>query len=512
MKKNNRALCSLLIATCLTLSSVVIAQDSDGSTRRPNSEKLASNQLNALAPLNCNGEPAAPSRMTLPLGKSTLLRLPEPVSNRTLGNPAVAQAMLVSPETLYLLGVEIGSTNMIVQGRSGRCSAIDVVVTLDPSALQATLLDLMPEEKDIRVSAAADSLILSGTVSDTIAAARVNDLALAYVRRPSSVSPGALQEGMTAGNTGMNTVAQSNNLALQQLRVVNLLQVAAAQQVMLEVKIAEVSKALIDKLGVSVQGGPLSGSVTTSILSNFLVGNLGGNLSVTRASGSGVYLDAEKKDSLVKVLAEPNVMAISGQEGSFLAGGKILIPVTQDALGRIALEEKEFGVGLRFTPTVLSGGRINLRVSPEVSELSRDGVGIGNGSTQARAILPLITTRRASTTVQLADGQSFAIGGLIKNNSTANIKAFPILGELPVLGALFRSTDFQNDKTELVFVVTPRLVKPLAQPIKLPTDGLRDPGRKELFIDGKLEGNRESQRDSQSRSAPRDANSGFELK
>lgn len=516
MKKNNRALCGLLIATCLTLSGEVIAQDSDGSTRRPNSEKLASNQLNALAPLNCNGEPAAPSRMTLPLGKSTLLRLPEPVSNRTLGNPAVAQAMLVSPETLYLLGVEIGSTNMIVQGRSGRCSAIDVVVTLDPGALQATLLDLMPEEKDIRVSAAADSLILSGTVSDTIAAARVNDLALTYVRRPSSVSPGALQEGMAASNTGVNTAANSSNLALQQLRVVNLLQVAAAQQVMLEVKIAEVSKALIDKLGIGVQGSPLSGSVTTSILSNFLVGNLGGNLSVTRASGSGVYLDAEKKDSLVKVLAEPNVMAISGQEGSFLAGGKILIPVTQDALGRIALEEKEFGVGLRFTPTVLSGGRINLRVSPEVSELSRDGVGIGNGSTQARAILPLITTRRASTTVQLADGQSFAIGGLIKNNSTANIKAFPILGELPVLGALFRSTDFQNDKTELVFVVTPRLVKPLAQPIKLPTDGLREPGRKELFIDGKLEGNRESQRDSQrdsqSRSAPRDANSGFELK
>jgi pilus assembly protein CpaC len=321
---------------------------------------------------------------------------------------------------------------------------------------------------------------------------------------------------MASNNTGMNAAAQSGNLALQQLRVVNLLQVAAAQQVMLEVKVAEVSKALIDKLGFGVQGTPMSGSVTTSILSNFLVGNLGGNLSVTRASGSGVYLDAEKKESLVKVLAEPNVMAISGQEGSFLAGGRILIPVAQDALGRIALEEKEFGIGLRFTPTVLSGGRINLRVSPEVSELSRDGVGIGNGTTQARAILPLITTRRASTTVQLADGQSFAIGGLIKNNSTANIKAFPVLGELPVLGALFRSTDFQNDKTELVFVVTPRLVKPLPLPNKLPTDGLREPSRKELFIDGKLEGNRENQRESQreseSRASPRDANTGFELK
>lgn len=492
MKRSPSGACLLLLATCLGMSGTSLAQDADSAARRPNSERLASNQLSALSPLNCNGEPAAPSRVILPLGKSTLLRLPEAVTNRTLGNPAVAQAMLVSPETLYMLGVEIGSTNMIVQGKSGSCSAIDVVVTLDPTTLQATLSELLPDEKEIRISAVADSLVLSGTVSDSLVAARVHDLALAYVRRPASMSQGALQEGMGASNAGATGTAQASNLALQQMRVVNLLQVGAAQQVMLEVKVAEVSKALIDKLGVGVQGSPVNGSVTTSILSNFLVGNLGGNLSITRASGSGVYLDAEKKDSLVKVLAEPNVMAISGQEGSFLAGGKILIPVAQDALGRIALEEKEFGIGLRFTPTVLSGGRINLRVSPEVSELSRDGVGVGTGTTQARAILPLITTRRASTTVQLADGQSFAIGGLIKNNSTANIKAFPILGELPVIGALFRSTDFQNDKTELVFVVTPRLVKPLPQPSRLPTDGFQDPSRKELFIDGKLERGTES--------------------
>jgi pilus assembly protein CpaC len=268
-----------------------------------------------------------------------------------------------------------------------------------------------------------------------------------------------------------------------------MLQVIAAQQWMLEVKVAEVSKTLLDKLRVGIDGGPTTGGgITYSILSNFLVGNLGGNLGITRASGSGVVLDAEKKDSLVKVLAEPNVMAISGQEGSFLAGGRILIPVAQDGFGRVTLEEKEFGVGLKFTPTVLAGGRINLRVAPEVSELAREGVGIGAANTQNRSILPLITTRRASTTVQLADGQSFAIGGLIKNNATSNIKAFPILGEIPVIGALFRSTDFQNDRTELVFVVTPRLVKPLPANYKLPTDGYRAPNRKELFIDGKLEG------------------------
>jgi pilus assembly protein CpaC len=499
-----------LVGSLILVTSYASSQEMKSLSQRPASEKLAPNQVGALQPLNCNGEPAAPSMMTLPIGKSTLLKLPEPITNRTLGNPSVAQAMLVSPETLYLLGVEIGATNMIVQGRSGRCSAIDVVVTIDTSALQSALRELMPEEKDIRVTAAADSLILSGTVSDALVASRVHDLALAYVRRPANVSTAAQQEGMANTSVGTSQTALTNNLNLQQLRVVNLLQVAAAQQVMLEVKVAEVSKALIDKLGVGIQGGPQIGSVTYSILSDFLVGNVGGNLGISRASGSGVYLDAEKKDSLVKVLAAPNVMAISGQEGSFLAGGKILIPVAQDVLGRVTLEEKEFGVGLKFTPTVLAGGRINLRVAPEVSELSREGIGIsantGGGTVQARSILPLITTRRASTTVQLADGQSFAIGGLIKNNTTSNIKAFPILGELPILGALFRSTDFQNDKTELVFVVTPRLVKPLPVNAKLPTDSYREPTRKELFIDGKLEGSGDKAPKAQ------DGSAGFELK
>ena len=507
---------SVVAAGLLITTGAASAQDAaQMRNARPSSEKLAPSQVGALQPLNCNGEPAAPSMMTLPIGKSTLLKLPEPVSNRTLGNPSVAQAMLVSPETLYLLGVEIGATNMIVQGKSGRCSAIDVVVTMDPGALQSALHELMPEEKDIKVSAAADSLILSGTVSDSLAASRVNDLALAYVRRPASVSPGAQQEGMAGGNSG-NAQLTGANIAQQQMRVVNLLQVAAAQQVMLEVKVAEVSKALVDKLGVKVSGGPLIGSVNYTILSDFLIGQLGGGAAIKRPSGSGVELTAEKKDSLVKVLAEPNVMAISGQEGSFLAGGKILIPVAQDALGRVTLEEKEFGVGLKFTPTVLAGGRINLRVAPEVSELSREGVGIsgstststGASVTQSLSILPLITTRRASTTVQLADGQSFAIGGLIKNNTTSNIKAFPILGELPILGALFRSTDFQNDKTELVFVVTPRLVKPLPTNTKLPTDGYREPSRKELFIDGKLEGGGSEATKAESK----DGAAGFELK
>ncbi len=290
-----------------------------------------------------------------------------------------------------------------------------------------------------------------------------------------------------------------------------MLSVGSAQQVMLEVKIAEVSKSLVDKLGVGISGSPTSGSWTWGVVSNFLSGTLGGNLSAVRATGSTVAVEAQKKDGLIKILAEPNIMAISGQEGSFLAGGKILIPVAQDATGtsnRITLEEKEFGVGIKFTPTVLAGGRINLQVAPEVSELSREGVGISATGASNRAILPLITTRRASTTVQLMDGQSFAIGGLIKNNTTANITAFPILGEIPIIGALFRSTDFQKDRTELVFVVTPRLVKPLAVAYRLPTDGMNDPSRKELFIDGQLESGK-TQKDNPN---AKDGLGGFNLK
>jgi len=400
-----------------------------------------------------------------------------------------------------------------LQGKRGSCSVIDVAVTMDPGGLMNTFKELMPEEKDIRVTAAADSLVLSGTVTDSIAVARAVELAQAYVRRPAVMSQAAQQEGLANTQSGST---QQTNLQLQQLRVINLLTDSSAQQVMLEVKVAEVSKSLIDKLGASVTGSPSSGMWTYNLLSNFITGTLGGKASITRSTGTKIAIEAEKKDGLVKILAEPNVMAISGQEGSFLAGGKILIPVAQNNNGggiTISLQEKEFGIGLRFTPTVLSGGRINLQVAPEVSELSKDGVGISNFNNTATQILPLITTRRASTTVQLGDGQSFAIGGLIKNNTTTNIKAFPILGELPIIGALFRSSDFQNDRTELVFVVTPRLVKPLPAVGPLPTDNYKDPSRTDVFLNGRLEGkNREQGRDASEGDNPKADPNNFEMK
>jgi pilus assembly protein CpaC len=436
--------------------------------------------------LRCSGQAAAPGGMSLQLGKSTLMRMPEAVQARSVGNPAVLQAMLVAPDTLYVVGVDIGSSNMIVQGRSGLCNVIEVVVGIDPGALQQSLAALMPEQKDIHVSAAGDTLVLSGMVSDAQAASRALELAMAFARRPTQALDTAKGEKATAAPSA---AAQSSTARAAQAgtRIVNFLNISAPQQVMLEVKIAEVSKSLLDKLESNLALRFGGGSWATALTSNFLSGTLKGLLTVGKATGDNFALGADKQDGLVRILAEPTVMAISGQEGSFLAGGKIFVPVAQDN-NKVTLEEKEFGVGLRFTPTVLAGGRINLRVAPEVSELSREGIGISAAGFSGGSILPLITTRRAATTVELFDGQSFAIGGLIKNNQTTNIHGLPILGELPVLGALFRSTDFQQDRTELLFVVTPRLVQPLPANYKLPTDSVATPSRARLFLGGQMEG------------------------
>ncbi|MFZ3081914.1 type II and III secretion system protein family protein [Rhodoferax ferrireducens] len=496
----------------------------------------------------CSRVNIAPA-VLIPVGKSTVLRPSSPVTRILLGNPENARAarpaetpdgkkdegvktpaintrpgvadvdvLLLAPTEVYLLGKTIGTTNVVMLDRDGTCTAFDVVVAMDTMALQAVIGQLLPIEKEVKVTSAFDSIVLSGMVSDTEALTRVTDLANAYVR-------------------GQDGGGQSNQ------RVVNMLEVGAPQQVMLEVKVAEISKSLLDQFGINFSRAyvPGDGSMMRFLSGIFggaagvmgqisntgpngvpfssvdaviggtvpIAGASGGNVTVTydattgrptyttsygTVPGRGVSnttLNMQKNDGLVKVLAEPTIMAISGQTGSFLAGGKIFIPVSKDnASGgsTTTLEEKEFGVSVRFTPTVLGSGRINLRVRPEVSELNVAGVQISSGG--LNAVLPSFTSRKAETTVQLMDGQSFAIGGLIKNNTTTNISAFPFLGELPVVGALFRSTEFQTDRSELVFVITARLVKPLPVGYRLPTDGYVPPSRSELILGGKLEGQR----------------------
>ena len=432
----------------------------------------------------CVGEAARPGKMTLTMGKSNLMRLPEPVRHRSVGNASVAQAMLVAPDTLYLLGVDVGTTNMIIQGKSGACSMVDIMVVMDPVAIESALALAMPEEKDIKVTSANETIVLIGTVSSGEALLRAGELANAFVMEESRSLARKDDDSGTAARGGAATDKSSGKP-----RVINMLSVTAPQQVMLEVKIAEVSKTLLERLegGTTWRFGG-SSSWATTLLANFITGTAAGGFDAVKRGDPNRRLSAaaQRQDSLVRILAEPNVMAVSGQEGSFLAGGRIFIPVAQEN-NRVTLEEKEFGVGLRFTPTVLAGGRINLRVAPEVSEVSREGIGISATGFAAGSVLPLITTRRASTTVQLYDGQSFAIGGLIKNNLITSMKGLPVLGELPVLGALFRSADFQQDKSELVFVVTVHLVKPLPPNYTLPTDKIGMPSRASFLLGGRHE-------------------------
>jgi pilus assembly protein CpaC len=421
----------------------------------------------------------------VPLGKSTMVNLREPIRERTVGNPSVIQAMLVSPQTLYLLGSDIGTTNMIVQGKSGSCSVIDVVVGADPAGLQQALASLMPDETGVQVKTAGDSIVLTGTVTDASKAQRIVELAQAYTERASAAVP-------ISGGHGAGAAPAPSAGGDRSERIINMMQIAAPQQVMLEVKVAEVSKTLIDQLGAQAN---LNGSIGTwsfGLLAQFLSGAQGiAAAAKSNTNPLGIAIDAQKTDQLVKILAEPNLMAISGQEASFLAGGKVYIPVPQSngaGSTTIVLQEEQYGVGLTFTPTVLEGGRINLKVAPEVSELSSTGVAVTAAGTSGTAILPLITTRRASTTLQVFDGQSFAIGGLLKSNVTGTLKALPGVGELPVLGALFRDTSYESDKTELVFVVTPRLAKPLPKNYPLPTDSFGDVKEGTVYATGNMEG------------------------
>ncbi|GAB3466501.1 hypothetical protein GCM10027321_32640 [Massilia terrae] len=455
---------------------------------------------------SCESVQVAPATQVT-LGKASVIPLAAPVArivaSGLLGNaakpaPVVAavadqasvadmDVLLLSPSDLFLRGKKAGTSNIILQDANGVCYLHDIVVSVDPAVLQDKLAELMPEEKDITVKSAGEAIVLSGSVSGS----------------------GKLDEAVrvaTAYHDGK--------------RLVNLLRVTAPQQVMLEVKIAEVGKTLLDKFGIDysrmftsadgltsqvlsgifggapalfgkfnniARSGAIAGAAEAIVTRGDAAAKAG--LSTTSRGATLLGVDAQKKDGLVRVLAEPNIMAISGQSASFLSGGKIFIPVAQANNGgapTITLEEKEFGVGLKFSPTVLDSTRINLKLVSEVSELSQTGspfTTVGG----VTSVLPSVSTRRVDTTVQLNDGQSFAVAGLIRNNVTQTLSRFPGLGDLPVLGALFRSTEFQKDQTELIFIVTPRLVRPAAG-LAAPTDIHAEPGEADALLLGRAEG------------------------
>lgn len=419
-------------------------------------------QTLATSQLSTDGASTQLIPLRLTVGKSRLLDFKGPAVRLSIGDPAVADVMLVNSQEIYLLGKKTGSTNVMLWHADHHMTALEVVVGLDTDALQLTLSSLLPTEKNFRVLATGNAITLAGQMSDAVKIQQAVQVAEEFSGK----------------------------------KVINLLTMDFLPQVLVEVKIAEVQKDLSESLGLNLSSSrfafnPLGGAAvgtaaSTAASSATVAGSFGAN--------SNAWLQAQVANGAATILAEPNIMAISGQEGRFLAGGKVYLPIPQSvAVGggsAITLQEQQYGIALRFTPTVLDGGRINLKISPEVSELSTQGVQASAG--QTTAVMPTIVTRQASTTVQLYDGQSLAIGGLIKQNVVETISAFPGLANLPVLGALFRSSSYTTGRTELLIIVTPHIVEPLNSMPELPTAKFKPPTEKELFLDGQLESGRSS--------------------
>jgi pilus assembly protein CpaC len=413
----------------------------------------------APAPAIAQQTAARPSEtLTLSQGTGALVRLSSPMSDVFVANDTIADVQVRSSTQLYVFGKGRGETTVYATGPNGRVVyAANVRVGNNISSV-GEMLNLAMPEASIQATPMNNLVLLTGTVASPTDVEEAQRLVQAYV--------------------GEGT------------QVISRLRSAVPLQVTLKVRIAEINRTLLKKIGVNLlssdntsgfqfgiaQGtsiDPTSGKVSIPDIGSVLVGR--GKLFGLDLIGA---LNLAESDGLVTTLAEPNLTALSGETASFLAGGEFPIPVSQ-ALNSITIEYKQYGVGLAFTPIVLADGRISMRVRPEVSELSNEGAVKLNDY-----IVPALTTRRAETTVELGSGQSFMIGGLLRNRNINNVDKAPFLGDLPILGALFRSTSFRRDETELVIIVTPYLVRPVSGRLALPIDGYRAPTDVEQTIQG----------------------------
>jgi len=404
--------------------------------------------------------------LTLSVGTGRMIRLDGEMTDLFVANDSIADVQVRSSNQIYVFGKSGGETTVFATDKAGRTIySANVRVGTNIGSLDELLRLAMPDAQ-IQARPINGMVLLTGTVAAPADVEEAGRLVQAYV--------------------GEGT------------QVLSRLKMATPLQVMLKVTIAEVSRTLVKEIGVNLlnrdwstpggnflfgaQGNP--GTITDQPLVNPTTGLLQGPTKFTFQQGPGTTLGFAKhmlgmdilstlklneQVGAVHTLAEPNLTALSGETASFLAGGEFPIP-TSSGLNGTSVEFKQYGVSLAFTPTVLSDGRISMRVRPEVSELSDAGAIQINGFS-----VPGLTTRRAETTVELGSGQSFMIGGLLRNNSGNNTDKAPLLGSLPILGALFRSNSFKRNETELVIVITPYLVRPVnASQIALPTDGFRN--------------------------------------
>lgn len=446
----------------------------------------------------------------LSVGEGELINLSRNVASVWTSNGEVADVQVNSPRQIGLFGRANGEATIIATAADGSVVyGARVRVSQNISSVNDVMRQAMPGS-DITVTYVGQVAVINGTVASPEDSAQAELL----VR--------------TVLNPGINP--QTGEL---RILPVNRLRIATPQQVYLQVRIAEVSRTLAREIGVNVTsgdssngfqfglgqgrgaatqftpGGPLGVNVTagatgTSVVTSIATGSTlvgAGRLLGVDLLGS---LDLGETTGQVVTLAEPTLVALSGETATFLAGGEFPIPIPQ-SLGTVTIEYKQYGVGLAFSPTVLENGRISIRVRPEVSELSAQGAVRFNGFE-----IPSLTTRRAETTVELGSGQSFVIGGLMRNSNSNSINRTPGLGNIPILGALFRSTRYRREETELMIVVTPYLVRPVsANQVVLPTDGYRNPDEASRLIIGTTNASRNEPRPMPSAAEPRTVRPGL---
>lgn len=426
---------------------------------------IALGSVSPVAPAAAQSTTARPSEnLNLSQGTGTLIRLSEPMTDVFVANDGVADVQVRSATQLYVFGKGRGETTIYATSKSGRTVyAANVRVGSNLGSVDEMLRLAMPEA-DIRTTPMNNLLLLTGTVASPSDVTEANRLVQAYI--------------------GDGT------------QVVSRIKSATPLQVMLKVKIAEVSRSALKNIGVNLltndgSGGTLFGinrgnpGTINPTTGQVTFNNVEGSTSLGlfgRVLGLDMLgtLDLLQSDGLAATLAEPSLSALSGETASFLAGGEFPIPVSQGN-NAVTIEYKQYGVGLAFTPFVLADGRISMRVRPEVSEISDAGSVRLNGFT-----VPAMSTRRAETTVELGSGQSFMLAGLLQNRNSNSIERTPFLGDLPILGSLFRSAGYRRSETELVIIVTPYLVRPTSGRLALPTDGYRNPTDPELMLEGKL--------------------------
>ena len=405
----------------------------------------------------------APVEIVVGQGKSQVLELPTPYTDLMIAEPKIADVLPLSNRSVYVVGKALGSTALTVYGPGKRLlAAVNVVVSPDIESLKTRLHEIIPSERDIAVRAANQSIVVSGTVS----------------------SPAVLQQVMTLADTYAPG------------KVVNMLGVEGAQQVMLSVRFVEMERTAAKALRLNATHNDLSGPTQFSFKTGDTVLNAAtsaadsfGTATLLFQSANVEFLfDALEKKGMVKTLAEPTLVALSGDTANFLAGGEFPIPVAQNQSGAsgssaISVEFKQFGIALAFTPTILKDGMVNLVVNPEVSSIDLTNAVQSNGIR-----IPGIKVRRARTTIELRDGESFTIAGLLKDTDENEIRQYPWVGDIPVLGALFRSTSYQREQSELVIVVTPHLVTPRRGTPATPADHYVPPSDFELFLFGAMSG------------------------